>query len=295
MDFRQLHYFVAVAEAGSMSAAARTLFVTQPTLTIAIAKLEKSLGVELLDRSTRPFTLTPAGVHLHEHGKVVLATVDSLTEQVRALGSAGRTHIRIGLTVLFAVNYMPQITKFMAAYPEVDISFVQSGSRAMQQLIVTGRLDLAVVSYPQYVPELEMVPLQGKHGSYDVAVVLRDDHPLAERATLSVKDLVGQHFSSLSEEFVLGERLPDLCQQAGFEPVVEFVNDSWSTLQASVVELDTVCLLPIQIREVSSIPGIIWIPLDDPIAHRPIGIATLKGHPVTPAISELIRVLQEAS
>lgn len=292
MDFRQLKYFVAVADAGSMSGAARTLFVTQPTLTVAIQKLEKSLGVQLLDRSTTPLSLTPAGQLLYDKGSPILERIDEVAHQVRALGAQDKSRIRVGLTVLFSMQFMPQITRFMASHPDVEVSLVQSGSRAMQREIASGQLDIGVVSFPCYEPDLEIQPLAGDYGTYTVAAVMCEDHPLATRHAVTYADLAGQSFSSLSDNYVLGEMLEERCQQAGFSPDVVFTNDSWNVLLTSVLDLDTICLLPMQLADLTAIRGLAWVPLEDRISHLPIGIAMIKGRPRPPALAELIAALR---
>lgn len=292
MDFRQLKYFIAVAEAGNMSSAARTLFVTQPTLTVAIQKLEKSLNADLLDRSTNPLTLTAAGRHLFEEGKRILSCVDDLEDQTRNLGNAARVRIRIGLTVLFSMQFMPQITRFMASHPEVEVSLIQSGSRHLQHYLATGELDCGVVSYPCYEPDVEITPLTGLYSAYRAAVVVRADHPLATRISVTYGDLKKEKFSSLSHRYVMGEMLADRCSNYGFTPNVVFVNDSWTVLVSSVQSLNSVCVLPYELREVFRSPEVAWIPLDDRVSHLPIGIGVLKARPHPPGMDELITALR---
>ncbi len=291
MDFRQLNYFIAVAEAGSMSAAARALFVTQPTLTVAIRKLEKSLDAELLDRSTTPLTLTPAGHYLFDEGKKILASVEELAEHTRALGNSVRTRIRIGLTVLFSIQFMPQITRFMASHPDIEVSLIQSGSRHLQHCLAAGDLDCGVVSYPRYEPNLEITPLTGLYSAYRAAVVVRADHPLASRKSVTYGDLKGEKFSSLSHRYVMGEMLANRCEKYGFSPNIVLVNDSWTVLVASVQSLNSVCVLPYELRKVFTSPEVAWIPLDDRVSHLPIGIAVLKDRPHPRGMDELIAAL----
>lgn len=292
MDFRQLKYFVAVAEAGSMSAAARTLFVTQPTLTVAVRKLEKSLETELLDRSTTPLTLTPPGKHLFEEGKHILAAIDELAEQTRLLGSSKRTKIRIGFTVLFSMQFMPQIARFMGENPEIEVSLIQSGSRDLQQRLAAGELDCGVVSYPCYESDIEITPLKGPNSVYQASVVVRSDHPLASRDKVTYGDLRGEKFSSLSDKYVLGEMLSGRCQQYGFKPNVVLVNDSWTVLVSSVQNLNSVCVLPYELRSVFASQDVSWVPLEDRISRLPIGIGVLRGRPRVHGVEELMATLR---
>lgn len=295
MDIRRLKYFVTVADAGSISAAARELYVSQPALSVGIRKLERYFEVELFDRSCTPFALTRAGKYLYEHGKAALTGLEQLTDQVRQLGTAPALKVRVGLTVLFSIHYMPQIAKFMIANPKVEVTLTHSGSRAMQHQISAGQVDLGIVSYPCYEADLDIVPLTDAHSFYDVAVVMRDDDQLATMSSVRFEDLAGRYFSSLSDDYVLGEVLLERAQQAGFTPDIRFVNDSWDALLASVVELDSVCLLPRQIQNVSAMKGIAWVPLRDPVSRLHVGIATLKDQPHTPVIAELMATLLASS
>lgn len=292
MDFRQLKYFVAVAEAGTMAGAARTLFVTQPTLTVALRKLEKSLGTDLLDRSTNPITLTEAGQYLFKEGSKILESVDHLAERVHELGASTRSRLRVGLTVLFTMQFMPQISTFMANHPEIEVSLIQCGSRELQQRLVAGELDCGVVSFPNYEPDVEITPLTGQYSSYRAAVVMRADNPLATRTSLTYGDLRNERFSSLSHGYVLGEMLAERCRAYDFSPEVVFVNDSWTVLVSSIPQLNSVAILPMELKDVTNQSEVVWIPLDDKVSHLPIGIGLLKAQPRAPGLTELITLLR---
>jgi LysR family transcriptional regulator, benzoate and cis,cis-muconate-responsive activator of ben and cat genes len=143
VELRHLKHFVAVADAGGISAAARQLGLTQPALSRQIKALEDDLGVVLLDRGARSFMLTPAAETLLTDARKLLEFCDAMTARVRA--AADGLPLRIGYSPSLAGDFLPHaIECFGQLHPGVRVSLHDASSVEMQQSLLAGKLDLMV-------------------------------------------------------------------------------------------------------------------------------------------------------
>ena len=143
VDLRALEVFVAVAQSGNMTQAAQRLRITQPTVSHAIAQLERELGVDLLDRHGRPLRLTPSGTALLERALGLLSEADALYAHVRLADSAQLPYLRLGLVDSFAVTVGPELIKSLQRGAEALT--VWSGlSRQLVDGLLNRELDLLV-------------------------------------------------------------------------------------------------------------------------------------------------------
>lgn len=284
MDLRQLRYFLAIAEAGSIAQAARNLFVTQPTLVVSLKKLEANLQTSLFHRgSTSHYQLTPAGQLLYERGRVLSDNLEELETTIRHMGVKEHQELRIGITVLFAMQFMQSISSFIENHPAIDVTLIQGGSRELQGLLAKGDIDVGLLSFPIYETTITMDSLASGLGSYTVAVVMPNSNPLATRSSVRFTDLSDQHFCTLSEKFVLGTILKQRCRCAGFEPIIAIVSDDWDILLTAVENLNGVCLLPAELAQFSGHKNLSWVRLEDKFDVLPIGFATPSPRPSAPA------------
>ena len=146
MDIRQIRYFVAIADAGSFSAAARSLRIAQPALSQHVMALEKEFGTRLLDRSPRGASLTPAGEVFREHALVVLRDLELARDAVSSSGGAIVGRVAIGLpTTVTPVLAMPLVEEAFSLLPGVTLHLVESHTGFLRELMDSGRLDLALL------------------------------------------------------------------------------------------------------------------------------------------------------
>lgn len=143
MELKQLKHFVAVADDGGISVAARRLGLTQPALSRQIKALEEDLGVMLLDRGARSFALTPAAVTLVADARRLLEYCEAMKSRVRATASG--LPLRIGYSPSLASDFLPfAIESFTQIHPGVRVSLHDVSSLEMQQSLLAGKLDLMV-------------------------------------------------------------------------------------------------------------------------------------------------------
>ena len=160
MDLKQLEYFVRVAELGSFTRAAIALDVAQPALSRQVRLLEVELRQNLLTRNGRGALPTEAGKLLLAHGRGILHQVERAREELGRVRGALAGRVAVGLpTSLARVLTVPLIRAFRQQMPDATISISEGLSVAMQESLVNGRLDIAVLYNAQPSSEIEIAPL----------------------------------------------------------------------------------------------------------------------------------------
>ncbi|MDO5722748.1 MAG: LysR family transcriptional regulator [Actinomycetaceae bacterium] len=293
ITLRQLRYFIAVVDARSISRAARSLFVSQPTLTVAMKKLSHDLGTRLLTATDQGYELTQTGRILYDEGVRILDAVAELEETIAARSREENKTLKVGLTHLFTMQFMPQILEFINTHPHTEVTFVQGGSRYLQARVENGELDFALVSFPQFYPSLAMEELRTTVRSYEVCAVMRTDHPLSRQKHITWADLNGHKISSLGEDYVLYHVLQNECKREGFTPEIVFTNDSETVLQTSVKEMNSVTLLPRAFGLSAGQEGLEWVPMRGRHTSFPIAVATRRGEDLTPDMADFISCIQQ--
>lgn len=295
MNLVQLKYFIEIARTQSITIAAQNLFVTQPTLSVSLKKLEESLNTKLLVRSDNIYELTKTGRLLYEQGQKILDDVNQLQIDIQQLSiSSQKEKIHLGMTTLFSIQFMQEIANYMTTHPHVELVITQDGSRQLQKMLKDKLLDIALVSFPNiesdsiHIEQLTNTTTQG----YNVHVVLPDTHPLASEDSLTFQQIKDEYFSSLNENFVIGEMLIKRAKDLAFKPKIVAQYDDLQVLLHSLSRSNSICLLPIEYNKVYQVPNLKWIPLDDKHNYYPIGIALHRDINQTEDILDLIKSIK---
>lgn len=146
MDVRQLKYFVAIVDRGSLGKAAEKLFVAQPSLSQQLARLEQELDAPLLVRSPQGVKPTAAGQALYRHARLVLRQMEQLRQEVKGGGNAETGTVALGLpTTMASILAMPLFERVRQRFPGVRLQLIESMSGYISELLANGRLDLAIL------------------------------------------------------------------------------------------------------------------------------------------------------
>ena len=186
MELRQLKYFVEVAEVLNFSEAAKSLFITQGTLSQQIRQLEDELGTPLFARTSHHVMLTEAGSNLLPLAKETLQSANSCREALEEMRGIVSGTLDIGITYSFRYSVLKVMKRFMKEYPTVKLNVFCMSAPDLFSRLLQHKLDLVVSMDPAN-------PYQGVEstflGSSRLCVVVRKDHPLASRTFLSLDDL----------------------------------------------------------------------------------------------------------
>ena len=281
MLLRHAQLFCEVCARRSFSAAARVLSVSQPTVSAAVSQIEKDLGVELLDRSSRPLGVTPAG-QIYETGcRSLLRQIAELEENVRAAGDRLAGTIRVA--AIYSVGLLEirtLVAEFEASHPDVHVEIEYCHPDEVYERLRTGRTELGLVAFAQPSDEFEATLWQRQ----TMAAIVPPDHPLATRESIRFADLAGERFVTLKRGLTTRSHLDRLFadRQVPVEPVGQF--DNFDTLRRAVVEGDGLSIVPAAIFQTDARMGLVRLlpVLDttgqpDPDLVRPLGIVTRTG------------------
>lgn len=194
MELRQLRAFVEVAAAGSITAAAKVLRVTQPALSRQIKALEEELGVSLLDRGAHSISLTLAGELLKIEAIKLLRFSDTMIEKVRA--EAAGEPLRVAYAPSLAGEFIASaIERFSQVHRQVRISLADCSSAEMHAGLAAGKFDL-ILAVPGLGDAVRWMPLR----QYGWEILLPANHPLAQQKIISPAELAGQKLLLLERE-----------------------------------------------------------------------------------------------
>lgn len=290
MEFHQLRYFVAAAEAASISAAARREHVTQPAMSRQIALLETRLGVALFERRKQRIHLTEAGRWFLPKARQLLCDAATSEQQLReSFGKAKRT-LRLGFLAPFLDDLVaPVVRELKKKHRGLAVSLFDLPPRAQLERLAAHELDAAILANLETGHRQEFVvrPLS----RHRFAAVLPESHALAKRASLGLGELREQDWVSLSDHVFPGRRefLRAVCAAAGFEPRIVAEVDSVSMMLGAVAAGDVVAIVP---RHSEKLPhaGCTFVALQGPVPMVELVLVSPRGV-VVPELATLTQLL----
>jgi DNA-binding transcriptional LysR family regulator len=288
-ELRQLRYFVAVAEEGSLTRAAARLHIAQQSLSQQMRILEAQVGATLLVRSSRGVEVTAAGAVLLREARPVLAQAARAVDAVRA---AGRPALRVGFLSSVANYVMPPVVRaFRERHPDVDLHVEDVAIATLVERLRAGELD-AGLSRPPQVDDLETEVVLRE----PVAAVLPEEHPLAGREQIALADLAG-------DPWVLTPRASwppwhrkydEDFARARFRPRVVQRGTSPQNLLALVAAGVGVTRLPLSARSLRD-TGVAFVPLAGDEAEVVLAWRPGTTNPALPLLREVVRDVAQAT
>jgi DNA-binding transcriptional LysR family regulator len=283
MQLHQLRYVLAVAEHESFSKAAEALFLSQPSLSVQVSKLERELGVELFERLARRVVLTSAGEAFLAHVKPALTHLDQAAECAQDEQSLRGGRVAVGALPSVAARLLPGcVSDFRQQHPGVDIRlFEHSRSPELERRVAAGDLDLAIVRQPRSRDDLAEHLLV--HEPF--VALIPEGHPNAGAEAIDCAELRGERFVAIQADSGLRLLFDRLCSRAGFEPDVAVETSQLATVWGMVESGVGVALLPRLASGGSrgDQSGVRIVPLKDDFARtllavwRPQGLAAASS------------------
>jgi LysR family hydrogen peroxide-inducible transcriptional activator len=242
MNLRDLEYLVAVDEHRHFGRAAEASFVSQPTLSTQIKKLEHELGVELVERSPRQIHLTDAGRRIVERARIVLREVANIREIAQQAQDPESGTIRMGLFPTLAPYLLPHVVPNVhARFPRLELLLVEEKTETIVRQLVEGQLDVGVLALPISEPGLH----QQRLFTEDFVLAVPADHRLAAtEGAVDVSVLATEDVLLLEEGHCLREQALAVCQLAGGAERSGFRATSLETLRQMVAAGVGITLLP---------------------------------------------------
>jgi len=242
MNLRALQYFVKLSDFKHFSKAAEACFVSQPTLSTQIKKLEDELGVQLVERSPRKIMLTPVGEEIAERARLILSDVDQIRAVARRAGDPADGNLRLGLFPTLAPYLLPHvIPTIREQYPNLRLQLAEEKTEDILKMLQQGELDAALLALPINDDGLDMEIL------FDEPFVLAvpGEHPLGVKDQITLDDLDGNELLLLDEGHCLREHALEVCALAGAHERVDFHATSMETLRQMVAANVGITLMPL--------------------------------------------------
>ena len=190
MLFRQMKYFISVVECNSFTEAAEQCYISQSAISQQIRSLEKELGVELIHRENRRFTLTPAGEYFYEQSKGILNEVEDIRRETFRIGKDKEMELKIGYLRCYSGQELHQaVAEFSRLYPEVSIHIVNGIHEELYDLLRFGRADLVLTDQRRAFSDKYANFQLLKCGCY---AELSVRSPLAEQESVTMEELKRQ-------------------------------------------------------------------------------------------------------
>lgn len=262
-SFRQIHYFLTVADLGGFTQAAATLFIAQSALSRQISQLEEELGFVLFDREPRGVRLTPAGAVYRERVMMIPKTLAAAAEEGLQLsrGEAGALRLLHSSTIP-AASLMSVLNRFMAACPKARIDLDRASSEQQVSLVANGNADIGVIRLPvlRRDSRVRFVELAAER----LWVAVPDAHPLAKQESISVASLEQEQFVSAvyRERGGLARVVTDLCLKKGFVPGAAQIVSPKTSMLSLVAANKGIAIVPERMTTLGG-QGIIYVPLSD--------------------------------
>ncbi len=292
MNLRDLQYLVAVADHRHFGQAAEASFVSQPTLSTQIKKLERELGAELIERTPRQVTLTEAGARVVEHARRVLGEVETIRSIGRQASDPEAGTLRLGLFPTLAPYLLPHVVpEIHERFPSLELLLVEEKTEVVLAQLRDGRLDAGVLALPVPGEQLHAEPLFTEQFVLATPV----GHPLAQTdGPIPVSALADERMLLLEEGHCLRDHALSVCRMTGASERQGFRATSLETLRQMVAAGVGVTLLPeLAVQPpVAPSPDIALVPFTDPVPSRDIAMfwrTSSVFRDVLPDIAALVR------
>lgn len=242
MDILHLTYFIEVAKQQSFTKAAKVLHVSQPSISKMVRNLESELGVTLIDRSARQIKLTDAGHALYERGLKIIDSLKNVASDLDDLTSGRKGNIRIGIPPMVETSFFATVIgEFKKKYPNIVIELIEVGSKAVEDMVDAGSVDIGVV----------MLPVKNA-SDFSMFVFIKDpiwlivhpEHRLAGREFVNITDLREEPIVMFRKDFALHGHIVGKCLEHGFMPKILCESSQWDFMVEVVAAKLGVALLP---------------------------------------------------
>jgi DNA-binding transcriptional LysR family regulator len=289
ITLRQIRYFVAVAEQGSVSATAQSISISQSTITETLQELEADLGFRLFERHARGVELTLKGHQFLRHARKILTDVQDARRALRGEVAEGRGRLALGVTPLVAGYVLSDlVNSFNGAFPEVAVETVEESSQYLEHLLVGGELDVAVMVLPvnMYAPALQTELVE--------VSAYRMWLPLGHRATrkvrVSFRDLEATTPYVLLTVDEVAQTVEAAWRDLGIRPKVALRTSSVEAVRGLVASGGHVAIMPDLTYRPWSLDGdkVEARLIAEPLPPVEVAVAWRRGFPLSPTVTGFV-------
>jgi LysR family hydrogen peroxide-inducible transcriptional activator len=291
LKLKDLQYLVALADEKHFGRAAERSFVSQPTLSAQLKKLEDYLGVQLIERNPRQVTLTEAGEQIVARARRIIEASDEVVTLARAHRDPLAGKLRLALLPTIGPYLLPRVSReIRKALPRLELRLYEYQTAQMLEKLHGGQIDLGILALPVDLEGLE------SRGLYDepFTVALPEHHRLTKKTSLKADDLKDEPLLLLEDGHCLRDQALEVCSGVGMQEKQDFRATSLETLRQMVATGAGVTLLPELASRgaYGSARGVVLRPFVKPAPVRHVGAVWRKSTVRKQAIDAVCKVIE---
>ena len=227
MNLKQARYIKTIAQCESLTAAAKKLYVSQPSLSQMLRQIEEEIGLPIFDRSVSPFRVTYAGEKYLEAADAILAANAQLESQLREIKHDHSGKLRLGISITRAMQVLPLVMPiFSRQYPNVTVELTEKGSASLEDLLLKGKIDLALAAIESTGTNMTYELLEKE----TIGILAGKDSSIAKRLVsgtpVTLKDAKDDHFVILREGHSVRVVQDKLFRRQDFDPKILLETDA---------------------------------------------------------------------
>ncbi|MEP7185783.1 MAG: DNA-binding transcriptional regulator OxyR [Rhodanobacter sp.] len=292
MNLRDLQYLVSLAEHRHFGRAAQACFVSQPTLSTQIKKLEEELGVPLVERTPRKVLLTEVGRDIANRARDVLNEIEQIRGVARRTLDPESGTVRLGIFPTLGPYLLPHVLPLVRkAFPRLELLLVEEKTETVLRLLREGRLDAGILALPLHEDSLHSEFLFEE----PFLLAVSEEHPLAHSpGQLKLADLSNQNLLLLEDGHCLRDQALEVCHLAGAGERTGFRATSLETLRQMVAANVGITLLPVTAVKppVAAVENLHLIEFKGPAPSRRIAMVWRKSSAMDGFLKRLAEVLR---
>jgi len=290
MNLRAFHYLVTLADVRHFSKAAELCYVSQPTLSTQIRKLEEELDVQLVERSPRKVMLTEVGEEVVERARAMLAEADSIKAIARRSKDPHSGTLRIGIFPTLAPYFLPHVVpEIRRQFPRLTLRLFEEKTEDVITMLRQGRLDAGLLALPVDDDQLTARSLFEE----PFVLAVPEAHALGTKKTITLEDLENQELLLLEDGHCLREQALEVCQLSGAHEKLDFHATSMETLRQMVAAGTGITLMPVMAVKppVAHTDNLVTRPFHQPGPKRTIALVWRKSSALGGFLEELAGIL----
>ncbi len=253
MTIEQLEFLIAVAKCRQFTAAANELYISQSSLSKQISALEKELGIKLLVRNTRNFSLTPAGEEVLEKAGQIMAEYENLTQKVASFRRPHGETVAIGaVPILNHYGITEKLLRFRKENPLISIKVTETVTADIFEMLDRQEIDIGIIRTPYL------------HDScYDILPILKDEHillvsdrhPLASSKEVGIEQVADDHFMLMDTDPYYTRFYLKILRDGGIHPIIEYTKMRLETIKVCVMENTCISLMMHRVADYHKMSG----------------------------------------
>jgi LysR family transcriptional regulator, transcriptional activator of the cysJI operon len=291
VNLGNVRLFKDIVQAKSISRGAAMNRISQSAASQHIQELERQLGTTLLDRTSRPFTVTPAGKLYFEMCREVLRSQEQFEVALEKLKSRVEGTVRVASIYSIGLSDMSRLEEeFRRRHPSAHLRVEYLRPEKVYDAVISDRADLGLVSYPESTKEVAST----KWREEEMAVAAWPSHPLASRGSVTPQDLRGQDFVAFDEDLPIRREIDHYLKQQGVHVRVVLHFDVVQMIKEAVAWGSGISILPARVMRAEVEQGrLIAIPIESPKLFRPVGILHRRRRTFNLATQVFLELLEE--